>query len=167
MIPPEPGDIVFAHSNGIMGKAIRLGEWLRFRRGSHWNHVCFIDRVEDGVPYVLQAEPHGVTTDKTLDSVGTYLLLPPPGGCDPAKFMYFARQQVGDRYGWLMIAALALDIVTPAWFPTFHLASRRKSAWICSVLTAESLRFAGWYHPWPSIYMVTPSQVYEALEPLN
>lgn len=165
MLAPEPGDIVFAHSNGIMGRAIRLGEWLRFRRGSTWNHVCFIDRVEDGVPYVLQAEPRGVTVDKTLDSVGTYLLVKSPNGVDRSKYMDFARRQVGDRYGWLMIAALAIDIVTPAWFPTFHLASRRKTAWICSVLSAEAMRFGGWYHPWPSIYMVTPSQVYEALLP--
>lgn len=165
MIPPEPGDIVFAHSNGIMGKAIRLGEWLRFRKGSTWNHVCFIDRVVDGVPYVLQAEPRGVTVDKTLDSVGTYLLVKQPNGVDTSKVMFFARQQVGDRYGWLMIVALAVDIVTPSWFPTFHLASRKKSAWICSVLTAEAMRFGGWYHPWASIYMVTPSQVYEVLLP--
>jgi hypothetical protein len=159
----KPGDIVFAHSNGIMGKAIRLGEWLRFRKGSQWNHVCVIDRIEDGVAYVLQAEPHGVTTDKTLESVGTFILVTPPKGVNVAKLMFFSHEQVGDRYGWLMILALALDILTPTWFPTFHLASRKKIGWICSVLTAEALRFAGWYHPWPSIYMVTPSQVYEAL----
>jgi hypothetical protein len=150
-----------------MGRAIRFGEWLRFRRGSKYNHVCFVDRVENGVAYVLQAEPHGVTDDKTLDSVGAYLLVKPPAGVDPDDYMYFARKQVGDRYGWLMILALAVDIVTPAWFPTFHLASRKKTAWICSVLTAEAMRFAGWYQPWPSIYMVTPSQVYEAIFPLD
>lgn len=165
MINPQPGDIVFAHSNGIMGKAIRLGEWLRFRRGSHWNHVCFIDRVVDGVPYVLQAEPSGVTVDKTLDSVGAYLLMEPPKGVDRTQVMFFARQQVGYHYGWLMILALAVDIITPAWFPTFHLASKKKPSWICSVLSAEALRFGGWFHQWPSIYQVTPSQVFSALLP--
>ena len=165
MIPPEPGDIVFARSNGLMGKAIRFGEWLRFRRGSRYNHVCFVDRIENGEPIVIQAEPQGVTDDKPLSSVGAYLLLKPPPGVDPAKVLAFARNQIGDAYGWLMILALAVDIITPAWFPTLHFAGKRSNTWICSALSAEALRFGGWYHPWPSIYMVTPSQVYAALLP--
>ena len=164
---PEPGDVVFAHSNGIMGRAIRFAERLRGRSGSFYNHVCFVDRVEDGVAFVLQAEPRGVTIDKPISTVGEYLLMRPPPSVDVDRMMFFARKQVGFRYSWLTIAALCLDILTPGWFPTFQPANKRSNSWICSALTGESLRFGGWYHRWPSIYLVTPSQVYVALHLAN
>ena len=158
---PVPGDIVFAHSNGIVGRAIRFAERLRWRKGSHWNHACIISRVDDkGVAYVIQADIRGVT-EALLGSVGEYTLLEPP--CDRAKVLEFTNKQVGSKYGLLSIVSIIIDILTPEWFP----AIRRDDTWICSAVTGEALRYAGWLQPWGDIYTVTPSQLWSALESAN
>jgi hypothetical protein len=162
----KPGDIVFAHSTGILGRIIRLGEWIRFCPGSMWNHVAILDREVDGVWYIIQAEAKGVTNDKALDSVapgGHYTVLSTPRGVDNRKVLRFARAQVGYAYGWLTILAVAVDILTPFWFPAF----RSKNSWICSALGAEALRAGGWIKNWRDIYLVTPAQLWTALYPAD
>ena len=161
---PKPGDIGFAHSNGIMGKAIRFGERIRWgEKPSHWNHAFVVDTVwfkDDGsaVVTVIQAEPSGVTNDKLIETVGEYILIEPRPGHDRNDILAFARAQVGDRYGWGSILSVIFDVLTPNWFPAF----RHRNTWICSALVAESLRFAGWLQEWGDIYTATPAQVFEA-----
>lgn len=156
---PTPGDIVFAHSNGIIGRLIRLAERLRWKRGSHWNHACVISRVdENGTAYVIQADIRGVN-EARLDSVGEYVLIAPP--CNRDKVLEFTKLQVGSGYGIGTILSIAIDVITPEWFP----AIRRDDTWICSAVTAEALRYAGWLQPWGDIYTVTPSQLWDALQP--
>lgn len=125
--------------------------------------MCFIDRIEDGKAYVLQADQHGVTNDKELWTVGEYEIVHLPVSLEPTRVLYFARQQLGSHYGWFTIATLALDIITPRWFPAFCPVNKTRPTWICSALSAESLRFAGWFHQWPDPMMVTPAQLYEAV----
>ena len=156
---PVVGDIAFARSNGIMGRMIRLGEWLRWKHGSKWNHVCFVSRIEGGVAYVIQAEPKGISNDKPLSSIGEYLLNSLPDGTDAKKVLEFATKQVGMKYSFLSIISLIADILTPNFFP----AVRRDNTWICSTLVAESLRYGGWFHDWGDIYCVTPAQLYLAI----
>ena len=159
MNKPAVGDIVFAHSNGLMGRAIRLGERLRWRRGSKWNHVAIVSSVHDDIVFITQAEPRGVTNDKQLHTVGEYILITPPANISKTNMVKFATEQVGKPYSFLSIASIVLDILSPNWFPAF----RRHSTWICSSLVGESLRFGGYLHEWDDIYTVTPSQLYEAI----
>lgn len=159
----KPGTLVFAHTSDAIGWAIRLGEWLRWRKGDHWNHVAIIDRVDNGVPYVTQAAFGGVTDTAPLASLGDYELVELPEYVQASDVLYFSRKQVGDEYGWGTILALAFDIITPSWFPTLRPAKKGRPSWICSALVGESLRFGGWYHPWPDPMMVTPAQLYDAL----
>ena len=159
MVVPDVGDIVFARSNGIMGRAIRLGERLRWRRGSKWNHVAIVSHVHNGVAYVTQAEPSGVTNDKRLSTIGECLIVKPPVTVSSKKTLEFISLQVGHRYSFLSILSIFFDILTPNWFPAF----RRDNTWICSSLVAESLRFGGYLHNWADIYTVTPAQLFEAL----
>jgi len=118
-----------------------------------------VSEVRDGVAYVVQAEPRGVTRDKTLASVGEYTLVAPPAGTDTAKMLAFATAQVGKRYSFLSILSIVVDILTPNWFP----AVRRADTWICSALVAESLRSGGWLHNWGDVYIVTPAQLFQCL----
>lgn len=123
-----------------------------------------IDRVEGGVAYVIQAELRGVTSTRTLDEVapgGSFELINPPPGVDAERFLFFLRSQVGVRYGVLTILAIALDILTWNWFPSFR--GARKNSWICSALVLEALRLGGWYHEWRNIYQATPAEGYVAL----
>ena len=142
-----------------MARAIRLGERLRGKRGSFFNHACLIDRIEGDQIYILQAEPVGVTNDKLIESIGSYVIVEPPDSVDKDRMMEFARKQVGLNYDWFAIMSILVDILTPNWFPAF----RHGNTWICSALVAESMRFGGWYHGWPDIYIPTPAQLWVAI----
>ena len=156
---PVPGDICFAHSNGIMGRAIRFAEMLRWRKGRHWNHACVISRVEqDGTAYVIQADIRGVN-EARLDSVGQYVIIEPPYGVNRNKVLAFTKAQVGSKYGILSIFSIVFDIISPNWFPSM----RMPNTWICSGVTGEALRYGGFFMNWDDIYCVTPAQLFDAL----
>jgi len=163
---PTPGTLVFCHGSDFIGKVIRFGEWLRWRRGSQFNHVAIVDRVENGVAYVIQAEARGVTNCRALDEIapgGHYELMQLPEGVDVEQVLAFAREQVGSKYGFGTIVAIAIDILTPGWFPSLRPANKNSNSWICSAVVAESLRAGGWFHRWPDIYLVSPAQLWIAL----
>ncbi len=164
-VTPHPGLLVFAHSDSIIGRAIRFGERLRGRTGDAWNHVAVVDhQLPTGDWQVVEAEPAGVVVGK-LSAVagvgGRYELVALPAGCEPSRCVAFARSQLGQSYGWLSILSIVVGILTPKWF---HLPSiRARKSWICSALGAEAARFAGWLCDWPDIYDVMPSELYAAL----
>jgi hypothetical protein len=162
---PQPGDIGWAHTNDLMGKLIRVGESLRGKRGSEWNHQFIVDSPVVGEDdwYVIQATIHGVTDTGRLSEFPTFVTKRPPHEADAAKILLFARTQVGVNYGFLTILAIAIDIVTWDWFPSFR--GARNQSWICSALVEESLRYAGWLHDFTNIYTVTPQDGWDALNP--
>jgi hypothetical protein len=158
--------LVFCHSKDFIGKVIRFGEALRWKRGAQFNHVAIIDRVVDGVPYVIQAEARGVTDIRRLDEVapgGRYELVALPEGVDADQVLDFARKQVGSKYGFGTIAAIAIDILTPSWFPSLRPANKKANSWICSALVHESMRFGGFYLHVSDIYLITPAELYIAV----
>jgi hypothetical protein len=167
MSAPKPGTIIFCHGTDLIGRVIRFGEWLRWRPGSRFNHVAIVDRVEeDGTVYVIQAEARGVTALRKIDEIapgGSYELVKLPRGVKAASVLEFARAQVGSKYGFGTIAAIVIDILTPGWFPSLRPANKKSNSWICSAVAAEALRFGGWYHEWPDIYLVTPAQLFIAM----
>ena len=161
----KAGLIGFARTTGVMGRLIRVGEWLKFRR-SEFNHVFVIDRVENGVAYVLQATMRGVTNTATLDDIapgGSYWLLTVPKETDVVKMLRFGRAQIGERYGFLTVAAIALDILSWSWVPSFR--GARKASWECAALTGEMLRFGGWLYNWRDVYDVMPQELFDVLVP--
>jgi len=165
MEPMKAGDLVFAHSKGIIAKAIRFGEWLRGgerRKGSTWNHVAVLSHQVDGIWYVIQAEAKGVSNDKCLSSVapgGHYEVVPLPAGADRGLFNEFVKSQVGSKYGYVSIASCVVDILLPD-----SICLRRSKTWICSGLAAAGLMYAGWEgaQEWAKadIYTTMPSEVH-------
>ena len=156
--PPQAGDIIFAHSNGIMGRLIRMGERLRWgEHASYWNHAAIVSRIENGEAFVIQADLRGVN-EAPLESVGIYKLVSLPDGVSKDTVLRFLNAQVGSKYGLLSILCIALDLLT--WNSAPDL--RRSGTWICSALVAESLRAGGWFCPasnYGDIYTVTPAQL--------
>lgn len=158
---PSPGSVGVAHTPDAMGVMIRLGEWIRFRAGSRWNHAFIVSDETDsrGIPLLIQAQIRGVTSVMPIDQLpGDCLILDAPAGVDPAKVLAFAKAQVGIEYGILTILAIAIDILTWNWFPSFRAA--RKQSWICSALVFESLRYGGYLRNVVDIYEVTPAEIF-------
>jgi hypothetical protein len=159
----KAGYVVFARTNGIMGKLIRVGEWLKLRR-CEWNHMAIVDRLENGEWYVIQATLKGVTNTARLVDVapgGSYIVVVPPPEVDLDKVVVFAEEQVGVCYGMGTILAISIDILTYQWVPALR--GARKNSWICSALGAEALRFGGWFHSWVDLYTVVPEDAFETI----
>ena len=147
-----------------MGRLIRVGEAFRFQSGSHWNHAFIVsDQVsESGSPYIIQAQIKGVTDSMALEELpGEYHIFPRFQGTNAARTLQFAKAQVGIRYGFMTILAIAIDIMTWNWFPSFR--GARKQSWICSALAFESLRFGGYLRNVVDIYEITPAELYNFL----
>lgn len=153
----------YAKTNGQVGRLIRVGERIKLHH-STYNHVFTV--IQTGATYdeilVVQATPvHGIIVSKFTDissSASLITVLEPPRDCDGEKVAEFANEQVGDPYGLLTIACIAVDVLTPEWFVAF----RRPGSWICSALGGEALRFGGFYIPVGDIYTITPQQLFDA-----
>lgn len=162
---PKPGDIGFARKKGIMGFLIRVGTRLKLHKATFSHEFAIDDRVDtDGMPFVIQALMGGVTNTLRLDEVapgGLYVLIPPPKSVDVEKFLDFLHKQVGTEYGLLTDVAMAIDLLSWQWVPSFR--GSRKNSWQCSALINEGLRYGGWYHPWIDIYAILPDEGYDAL----
>lgn len=163
-----PGDLVFVRGRGVIAWAIRLCQWLRRdwhgteRAGAHWNHVAILNTAyptEVGDFWtVIQATSRGVTDTGWLRDLGDYEVVPLPAWCDPATVLQFARAQMGVKYGFLTILSILLTLFTPR-----GVEFRHGNTWICSAVAAEAMRFGGWLKNWPSIYTVSPAQLYIAV----
>jgi len=158
-----PGDIIVAHSDGIIGKAIRFAERIRGKGGDNWNHVVILDHQDErGVWYVIQAEAKGVSNDKTLSSIGKYQHVSTPSYVDRSLVLEFARCQVKTKYGFVSILSCVVDIIIPD-----SICLRKSNTWICSGLAAAALMYGGWSKAlvWArkDIYTIMPSELYLAL----
>jgi hypothetical protein len=163
----RPGDVGFAHTTGIIGRAIRFGEAIRgSKNDAKWNHAFILDRpTENGDWYIIQAEAKGVTNDKLLSQVapgGQYEVVDLPVVLPDVYLLEFARKQVGAKYGIVSILSCVMDIVLPD-----SICLRRSNTWICSGLVAASLMYAGWNATISvakkDIYTITPAELYGLL----
>lgn len=155
------GDLVFCHSTGIISRAIRVAEWIRWRKGSTYNHVAILDVQQLDGWTVIQAEARGVTRGAKLSTIapgGTYSIVGLPTGCNRAEVLAWARQSVGRRYGWVTIVSILVTIFSPGFFDVML-----PFTYICSALAADSLGHGGWMQQWSDIYAVTPAQLWDAL----
>lgn len=157
------GDVGFARTKGIMGRLIRAGEWLKFRI-CDFNHTFVVvgtgETAED--TWIVQAELRGVSLrrlSEILPAAEEIWYVSPPKEANPLKVAEFSLRQLGAPYGLLTIGCISIDILTPDWFISF----RRNGSWICSALTAESLRYAGWLADFDDIYIITPTGLWKAL----
>lgn len=162
----QAGDLVFAHSHGLVSKGIRWAEIVRFRGGDAYNHVATLDQWwpvgNGGYWTVIQAESRGITNFRRLDEVahkgGTYTIIQPPASVDTAKQLEFLRAQVGDPYGFLTIVSILVNLFIPKFINV-----ELPGTWICSAVASEALRYGGWLCNWPDIYEVAPAQLYEMM----
>ena len=161
----QQGDLVFCHNSNLIGRAIRWGEWLRFRKGAYYNHVATLDIPvpnSNGDWFILQANQNGVTCYGYLSDLSkngsSYEVVPAPAGVNTAKQIEFLYSQIGRHYGWLTIASIVTTLILPQFINVML-----PNTWICSAIAAEACRAGGWIHSWPDIYQVAPAQLFEVV----
>jgi hypothetical protein len=96
-----------------------------------------------------------------LETRGPVTIISPPPEVDVEKFLTFCRKQLGLKYGFLTDLAMAIDIVTWQWVPSFR--GAREQSWQCVALIDEGLRFGGFLHEWLDVYAILPDESYDAL----
>jgi hypothetical protein len=156
------GDIGFCFgSPSIIDRAITLGEWLRFRRGSKYSHVFTLDQKVGNDWQIIEARSHGVQNIRLLSELKDYTIVPSPltqsGRLNQLSFL---RAQLGKKYGFFTIGSIITTLILPSFINVML-----PDTWICSALAGEGLRAGGWLHNWPDVYTVIPAQLYEALQP--
>jgi hypothetical protein len=160
-VPLKAGDLAFCHGGGIVDWGIRAAEWLRFRKGSRYNHVAVLNApLGDGDWSVIEAESPGVimSTLSSLTAHGEVKIVSVPVVCNRQDVVQFMRFQLGEKYGFLTIASLLVSLILPG-SVNFY----KPGTWICSAVAAEALRYGGWFHQWDNIYQVSPAQLYQVL----
>ncbi len=151
------GDLVAYDSPGDVAWALKLAQRIRWHGDK--NHFAWLDRQDStGQWFIGQAEGCGVTIDKPLVLGPNDAVVKIPTGCDREKFLFFARAQVGRKYGFLTILSIFLTELMP-----MAVNVMLPDTWICSAVVGEALRFGGWYHDWPDIYQCAPDELWEAL----
>jgi len=120
MGPPDPsyapGDVGLSRGSGLVDRAIRFAETLRYGRHSaeaRWNHAFMII---DSSGDLIQAEAHGMVwgTMQSDYAHGDYVILRPPyppGGADRAVNAMKAMRDQKQKYDYLEIASEALSFL--------------------------------------------------------
>lgn len=175
-----PGDVLLTRSSSVVGALIRFGErtqyagwpaalkWLlKFvlrisnpdsREDPWWaNHAAVY--VGDG--QLIEALAGGLTVSPVSKYAAPIVLpltvvRPDVTDVDRARAVAFARTQVArhDRYGWLSIASIVLQLVTP-----LRLDVSWDGALICSAFAAQALEHAGVVLPTRSSLTTMPADL--------
>jgi hypothetical protein len=162
----KPGDVGFCHSRGFIGTGIRLVQKLYGNSWATWNHVFIIDRCAPNDDfYVIQAVGKGVTNTALLSDIspgGNHVVVPMPTGCDREKALAYWRSQVGDKYGFLTDACIAVTLFTPKFL---RVDLRRGGTVICSALGIFGLFAGGWPGVWgfKDYYQGLPAELFSCL----
>lgn len=178
----DPGDIILVRSVGVIGSLIRFGERIRClgwpatlawaaRRAlrieapdtpadpwyiSHAAVVVSGGQIIEALAGGLTANPDTKYADAVTVVVPLARLLPDVTDATRARVDIYARDQLArhDRYGWLSIATIIAQLVTP-----LRLDISWDGAMICSAFAAECLMTAGYCLPTRSALTTMPSDI--------
>ncbi|HEX3539668.1 MAG TPA: hypothetical protein VHT75_04415 [Acidimicrobiales bacterium] len=178
----QPGDLLWTRSAGVVGALIRFGERIHHHGWrstiaravstvvharipedpmdlSWGNHIA----VYVGDNQVIEALADGLTLD-SLDHYGPDKYRPLPLAAvradatdvDRARLVAFARRELADkdRYGWLAIASIVVQLLTP-----LRLDVSVDGTMICSAFGARCWEHAGVIIPTRSPYTTFPSDL--------
>lgn len=112
---PTAGDIGFASQPGFINWAIRFAQRRKYGKNSpaaRWNHVFM---VTDDVGGIIQANAAGVQRGRLSQYATTdYEVKRPPYESPRCAQIAVAAmtEQLGDHYGFLTIASVALSLLT-------------------------------------------------------
>jgi uncharacterized protein YycO len=137
----KPGDFILTHHKTIPAKLIRVGQWLRYhgelRKYSHWNHVAVI---VDEQGTLIEAVGRGVVYGHIEEyrDVEYYLVNTRLNKQSREQTVAAARSFLNDKYGWLTIVSLTLQLLTG-----IKIQFSSSNSKVCSTLLAMSLWAGG------------------------
>jgi uncharacterized protein YycO len=136
-----PGDFILVSTKGIFAKCIRTGQFLRYhgkmRTYSHWNHAAMIIDT-DGT--IVEAAGRGVRLSNINEYQASeyYLVSTKLNKQSRDQTVAAAKSFVKDKYGWLTILSIIVQLVTGIEFQFSF-----GDSVVCSGLVAMSLWAGG------------------------
>ncbi len=134
---PQPGDFLLTHAYAWTSRLIRFGERLRYRgknrQFTYWSHAVAVVSPDGGI---VEALGRGVTAGHISKYAGTdyvYVRIQSSPE-DRTEMAAFGNAQVGQQYGFVTIASIALSLLT-----TGRLRFQLAGTEICSGLVARML----------------------------
>jgi hypothetical protein len=139
---PRPGDIVLMRGTGWLGKTIRFGLRLRYRKDqerplAYWSHAGIIVSTQG---HLIEVVPSGVVLNRLENYRAeeyhyVYLDLSAAERTKASSYAYSCLRQKYDRLGFVL---LTLATLTGEWF---EVPERGKQG--CVALIAQALQRAG------------------------
>jgi hypothetical protein len=154
--PPQHGDAVFAHTNNTYGWVIRLGQAIRWWKYRSWNHMAYVDSVdEDGQIWVLQmARRCERVKIEDVAPKGHVKIIHCPPEVNREMATNYARNLIGTKYGVLTIVSVAINLLMPN---PLRLDIRQDDTLICSGFVARAWEHGGWNCP-VDPFQITPAE---------
>jgi len=137
----KPGDFFLVETKGAAAKVIRFGQWLRYhgkmKPFSHWNHTGVIINSNGDT---IEAKPTNVSQGNIQDYIDCtlYIVSTNLNNQSAQQVEASAKSFLNDKYGWLTIGSIVLQLLTGVKVQL----SFSKSV-ICSGLVAQSLWAGG------------------------
>ena len=156
MSHPTTGDIVLVHGNSVVDRLIQFGERIRdSKQASFYNHAAYVISADGSL---LQATGRGIEFGNFHTSFANNETLVIPNPLNPAQTqdaLKFAESCINVKYGYLEIASIGLDLLSPHFI---HF--RSGNTLICSEFVAKILEHGGWISPKLDTSHVMPSDLY-------
>jgi len=152
----RPGDFILTHGSHWTSQLIRVGQALRFRGKNrtyaYWNHAALIVGSGGEIIEALGPSPGVVQQNISKYAPREYTIVRIKASPeDRDEMVAFARACLGERYGVLTIASIALSLLTGTRF-SFGFDGQM----ICSGLVARALERT------QAIYTKEPSHIMPA-----
>jgi len=111
----NPGDFILVQTHGFLAKCIRFGQWFRYhgkiKPYAKWNHAALI---VDTKGTIIEAAGRGVRYSSITEYIGTeyYLVNTKLNKQSANQTVAAGKSFVKDKYGWLTIFSIALQLAT-------------------------------------------------------
>jgi hypothetical protein len=170
---PQPGDIGLVHTNGEVGRLIRIGQWLNGDGFADFEHAFIVtdEWSNNGKQMIVQAESGGVQfVELAYSNVHWCLGLSHELTlADRAAISQAAIECIGKRYGFLDYFSLAAERLHIPGHSLFTNYVKSTSTMICSQVCAWAY-FKGGKPIWPGQAWTgddTPGDLYQQDEILR
>ena len=137
----KPGDFFLVETKGAAAKIIRFGQWLRYhgkmKPFSHWNHTGIIINSNGDT---IEAKPTNVSQGNIKDYVDcpVYIISTKLNNQSAQQVEAAAKSFLNDKYGWLTIGSIVLQLLTG-----IKVQLSFANSVVCSGLVAQSLWAGG------------------------
>ena len=139
----KAGDFILVKESAFLSRMIQLGQRLRVSSEFCWcNHAALLVGYDNTGWKIIESVKNGPQLSALSNyRTGSYKVISSNlDDEDRKEAVHFAYKSIGDHYGFLTIASIILNLLTPS---SINIDFRRSRTLICSGLVARALEHGG------------------------